>query len=209
MDKGVLSAMNGSAEVKMKLGCMNAGKTLDLDVQHFNLKKSGKKVIAMKPRLERKGDEGVTRSRLNTSTPCYYSPPYGKYESLDFILVDESQFLSIQEIDEFINYAEEMGAIIIFYGLLRDYNSKLFKATQYLIENSDSIDFMKSVCQSSGCIKSATHHVLFLDSRVTLGGSGVFVGDTEYMSVCRSCYSLLTEGVVPVEDDRIGEVENA
>ncbi len=142
--------MAGQSEVKVKLGCMNAGKTLDLNVQHFNLKKSGKRVIAMKPRLERKGEEGVVESRLKTSTPCYYSPPYSLYESLDFILVDESQFLTKEEIDEFIEYAEKMGAIIIFYGLLRDYNSKLFEGIKYLIENCDSVEFMKSVCQSSG-----------------------------------------------------------
>lgn len=195
------------AEVKMKLGCMNAGKTLDLNVQHHNMIKSGKKAIVLKPRLERKGEQGFAKSRLNTSTPCYYSPPYGKYESLDFILVDESQFLSNSEIDEFINFAEEMNAIIIFYGLLRNYNSKLFEGTKHLIENCDSVDFIKSVCQNSGCIKSATHHVLFLDGRVTLGGNGIFVGDQEYWSVCRSCYNILTEGVVPVEDDRVAEVE--
>jgi len=102
-----------------------------------------------------------------------------------------------------------MGAIIIFYGLLRDYNSKLFEGTKYLIENSDSMDFIKSVCQSSGCVHSATHHVLFLDGKVTLGGSGVFVGDTEYMSVCRGCYRVLTDGVEPVGDEEIEQNERA
>lgn len=204
--------MATQAEVKVKLGCMNAGKTLDLNVQHHNLINSGKKVIALKPRLERKGEEGVVESRLKTTTPCYYSPPYGKFERLDFILVDESQFLTKEEINEFIEYANVMEAIIIFYGLLRDYNSKMFEGTKYLIEHCDDVEFMKSVCQCPGCIKKATHHVLFLGEQATLGGNGIFVGDQEYMSVCRGCYYDLTEGAVQYEevktDQPNGIIEN-
>ena len=181
---------------KLFFGTMNASKSAQLLMQAHNFERQGKTFVIFKPTTDTR-DGGHVKSRaLDEKREAFLISDRhhntGYIENIiihhkpDFIFIDEIQFMSKQNVDEFTHLSIKHNIPIFSYGLLISYNGELFEGTKRAIENGFTLHELKMQCDT--CKNKATHHLLYLDGKVHYQGSGIHVGDTEYKSVCFECY---------------------
>lgn len=177
-------------------GTMNASKSAQLLIQAFNLERQGKSVIVFKPAMDTR-DRNVVRSRaLDEERDAVVVPSdaegamYGLVETLqdkiDFIFVDELQFMTPKQVEELAKISIDFDKHIFAYGLLLSYTGELFAGSKRAIECGFTMHELKIQCDF--CSSKATNHTLHIDGKLVTDGSGFHVGDQEYRSVCYPCY---------------------
>lgn len=173
---------------------MNSSKSAQLIMQAFNFKRQGKKYIVFKPSIDtRDGDYVVSRALdQKLQATVVGKDDYGlmtnivRMTDIDFIFVDESQFLTANQVEELAKISIEYEIPVFAYGLLMSFNGELFEGSKRAIECGFTLHELKMQCDY--CTSKATHHLLYADGKVVKEGSGIHVGDEEFKSVCYECY---------------------
>lgn len=173
---------------------MNSGKSAHIIMQVYNLMQKGYKVIVLKPSLDSR-DFGVVKSRAlktdieaNLIDQDFKIFDFVKEQNPDYVFVDEVNFLTEEQANDLADIVDELDISVYCYGLLRDFQGKLFAGSKRLIELADSIRELKSQCLH--CKNKATHHLRKLNGVYVFTGQSVEVGDMDlYESVCRKCFN--------------------
>lgn len=179
-------------------GTMNSGKTAQSVMLSHSLKKQDKRVKVYKVQPEREGAvASQLSSRAGVSCECTLIGPSYDFSSyirvnfydIDVIIVDECQFLSIEQID----YLAYCGVEVIFSGLKVNYKGEMFEASERILIYADKEVKLPSYCSSPGCKNLATHHILEIDGKVIKDGCDKMLGDIEgesvkYSTVCKKHY---------------------
>lgn len=81
-----------------------------------------------------------------------------EYDDIANIIIDESQFVSIEQADKLSYLVDDLDINIYCFGLLTDYRGKLFTGSKRLIELADEVEEIqaKSLCW---CGRKATHNM--------------------------------------------------
>jgi thymidine kinase len=111
-----------------------------------------------------------------------------QFIELKWVLVDECQFLTEQQVDQLSDVVDFLGISVICYGLRTDFQSKLFPASKRLFEIADDLEEIKSTC---ACGESKTSINARFDENgkiVTEGDQVVIGGNDMYKSLCRKCW---------------------
>lgn len=192
------------AKLYFKFGAMKSGKSMDLIKTWYNYNEKGMQVIIIKPGDDKKAGENI-QSRANGELKADYVVPrdvsiydiisnHVIYNNLDCILVDESQFLSKEQVDELAEVVDKFNIPVICYGLRADAFTHLFEGSKRLFEVADVLEELKAVCT---CGDKATHNLrldringelipVFSGPQISIDGI-----DSSYDSVCRPCYRKL------------------
>ena len=178
---------------------MGSAKTALLLTQAYNFEERGLKYLCMKPIIDNREKDNVIRSRIGIERECtwiypstnlydYLSDLYDKTLAVkDWILVDESQFLTYEQIDQLARVVDDFGTNVVCYGLRTDFQSHLFEGSKRLFELADTIEEIKSTC---ACGRKTSINVR-IDSQgniVTDGNQVEIGGDDRYIAMCRSCW---------------------
>lgn len=110
------------------------------------------------------------------------------YDGETIYLVDEAQFLSTRAVGVIVAQAYLYEAKVFSYGLLKDFQNKLFDGSQAWIEHASSLQEIKTTCSVPGCGRKATHNLRLLDGYPVYTGEQILIGDSEYLSVCAEHY---------------------
>ena len=114
--------------------------------------------VCLKPIIDTRDSKNVIKSRIGIERECLWiyldTNIYTLAEELfekdmtviDWFLVDESQFLSAEQVDQLARIVDDFGSNVICYGLRTDFQSHLFEGSRRLFEIADSIDEIKSTC---------------------------------------------------------------
>lgn len=138
-----------------KTSPMGGGKTLDLIRVVYNYKENGLVPICFKPSLDTRSSTIQSRTGLeidcelfekNESIVCKIKEKILKGEKCDVVIIDESQFMTYDQVFELKLFALTDNIPVICYGLKTDFSLKLFEGSQALIELSDDIEEFKSLC---------------------------------------------------------------
>lgn len=108
-------------------------------------------------------------------------------EPIHCVLVDESQFLTREQVHALSEVVDELDIPVLCYGLRTDFRGELFAGSQYLLAWSDKLVELKTICF---CGRKASM-VLRLDQagKPYADGEQVVIGGNErYVSVCRKHY---------------------
>ncbi|VGF30766.1 thymidine kinase [Klebsiella pneumoniae] len=140
---------------------------------------------------------GKVSSRIGLSSPArLYNPQTSLFDDIaaehqlkpiHCVLVDESQFLTREQVHELSEVVDTMDIPVLCYGLRTDFRGELFTGSQYLLAWSDKLVELKTICF---CGRKASM-VLRLDQegRPYNEGEQVVIGGNErYVSVCRKHY---------------------
>lgn len=184
---------------KLFHGTMNASKSAQLLMQVYNLERQGKTFAIFKPSLDSR-DGDVIRSRAldetrdaividSTDVGVMYSEV--ENSKVDFVFVDELQFFKKYHVDELSDISIDLGIPIFAYGLLISYTGEMFESSKRAIECGFTLHELKMQCDL--CTSKSTHHALYVNNKVITDGSGIYVGDQEYRSVCYPCYTSITD----------------
>jgi len=172
---------------------MNASKSMQLLAVAHNYQEQDKKVLIFYPATDTRGDDGAVSSRIGISKPAIKID--GKLNIIsavksimpDCVLVDESQFLTKQNILDFAKVVDELNIPVICYGLLRDFKNELFEGSYNLVCYADKLEEIKTIC--TYCNKKATMVLRFVNNEPKYEGEQVQIGGNEsYKSVCRKHY---------------------
>jgi len=186
------------AKLHFKYGAMNSGKSDTLIKTAYNYGEQGLGVLTVKPSIDTKGDQkivargGATRKVDILATPDMdiREVVKGKQDKvLACVLVDESQFLSKEQIDQLYDIAKRDNISVIAYGLRADFRQELFPGSKRLFEIADNIEKLPTMCR---CGSQAEFNCRLIDGKYVFEGEQVAIdgeGEVTYNSLCGNCYN--------------------
>lgn len=191
--------MNRKGKLYFRYGTMGSAKTALLLTQAYNFEERGMNYVCLKPVIDTREKNNVIRSRIGIERECQWiyadtdlyllaQELFEKSMSvIDWFLVDESQFLTSQQVDQLARVVDDFGSNVICYGLRTDFRTKMFEGSRRLFEVADTIDEIKSTCSCGR--KTIVNARIDANGDFVQEGAQVEIGgDDRYIAVCRKCW---------------------
>lgn len=183
------------AKLYFKYGAVGASKTANALMVRYNYIERGKRPLMLKPRMESRDGERTIRSRIGLEAECGFVEDFLERvqnlapEDVDFdaVIVDEAQFLTVEQVDALAAVVDTFDVAVICYGLRTDFQGEGFPGAMRLLLIADKLENIKTVCW---CGKAACFNAR-LDNEghiVRKGDKIVFGGTGRYISLCRKHY---------------------
>jgi len=169
---------------------MNAGKsTAMLQVAH-NYEEQGQQVRLFTAAIDDRFGVGKITSRLGLQRDVETFDANTNFLELPrvaCVLVDEAQFLSVDQVQQLHQLAQVQGVPVICYGLRTDFRGEPFPGSIYLLALADDIEELKNICS---CGKKATMNVrVDEEGRRIREGEQISIGGNErYRQACGRCF---------------------
>ncbi len=191
--------MDRKGKLYFRYGTMGSAKTALLLTQAYNFEERKMTYVCMKPVVDTREKDNVIRSRIGIERKCSWiyadtdlyvmiRDLFGQSGAvIDWILIDEAQFLSADQVDQLARVVDDYGSNVICYGLRTDFRTHLFEGSRRLFEIADSIDEIKSTC-SCGRKTIVNARIDSNGDFVTEGQQLEIGGDDRYIAVCRKCW---------------------
>ena len=183
---------------------MGCGKTMQLLQVAFNYEERGHKVCVIKPKTDTKnGTKILTRIGPERETDfCFdrqtniYEKIKKEYLDVQCVLVDESQFLTKEQVDQLMLITINLGIPVIAYGLRLNFRltDGGFEGATRLLQIAHEIEELKTICE---CGQKATCNARFLDGKFMADGPDVLIDGTseiEYRAICPACFEKYLKG---------------
>ena len=183
------------AKLYFKYGAMGSSKTAQALITKYNYEENDLKVWLIKPSADTRDGEGIIRSRIGLQAVAQIiSPDMDVYKTFqtskagncDIIIADECQFLTVPQIDQLREIANDFDIPIVCFGLRTDFQTKLFPGSMRLMEIADTIQEIKTICD---CGNKAIVNARIIDGYIVTEGDQVLLGGNDaYIAMCHKCY---------------------
>ena len=169
----------------------------------YAFEKNNIPVMLIKPSVDTRDGKTIIKSRIGLEHEAYvwdkdkpnelwsliveFMSKRRKYP--EWILVDESQFLTPEQVDKLAWVVDELQlANVMCYGLRTDFRGHLFPGSRRLFETADSVEELKLTCE---CGRKAIINARVDErNKIILDGNQIDLGgDEKYVSMCRKCYN--------------------
>lgn len=182
---------------------MSSGKTLKLLSTAYNFEENNVQIMVLKPSLDTRDGEGIIRSRAGIERKCvmidkdvnlyraikaYKNVLDAQFEKLKWVLIDECQFLTEEQIDQLSDVVDFLDINVMCFGLRTDFQSKLFPGSKRLFEIADDVEEIKSTCQCGDRKTSINARFDENGDIVTEGNQVEIGGNDKYKAICRKCW---------------------
>lgn len=173
-------------------GVMGSSKTANALMKKFNFEEQGRKVALLKPKIDNRDGLNIVKSRIGLSCEADLIEPNGtikeaikNYNSLDVIIVDEAQFLTKSQVDE-LRSLVNIGIMVMCYGLKTDYMGYLFEGSKRILEVTDTIREIQSMCK---CGRKAIINARYQNNKILYEGNQIDIGgNNKYKALCYQCW---------------------
>ena len=202
-----------------RFGTMNSGKSLQLLATAHNFHERGIPFILLKSSIDTRDGNDVVHSRALGDRECLSVSPGDNIfdlvkslenmttltntNSLKWILVDEAQFLTPEQVDQLAAIVDNFTINVICYGLRTDFKTHLFPGSKRLFEVADCLEEIKSSCSCNS--KTIFNARIDSNGDIVTDGEQIEVGgEDRYIALCRKCYYTRIGHpayVEPEEDD--------
>lgn len=200
---------------------MNAGKTTILLQSAHNYRERGLTPMLFTPKLDDRFGEGWIKSRIGLQAKAtIFTTQDDLFEltrmqlddrNIHCVLVDESQFLSRDQVYQLTEVVDRLDIPVLCFGLRTDFQGELFEGSKYLLAWADELSEIKTICHTG---RKANMVVRVDDDGYALKeGAQVEIGGNErYVSVSRAEFKNVFVGgrrikfIEPVESEA-GESE--
>ena len=191
------------SKLYFRYGAMNSGKSTALLQAAFNYEERSQHVLLAKPAIDSKGDRLIV-SRLGVSRDVdflvepqdnlrtLFSTKAKEFESetgnrIACLLLDESQFLTSEQVDQALEIAVLDDVPVLAYGIRTDFKTLSFPGSRRLMEIAHSLEELKTICR---CGRKAMFNARLVNGEFTFDGDQVAIdGDkVSYESLCARCY---------------------
>jgi thymidine kinase len=190
------------SKLYFRFGAMNSGKSTALLQAAYNYEERGQHVLLAKPAIDSKGDRsivsrlGVTRTvdflvepnmSLRAEFQKYASQSQAQGKDIACLLIDESQFLTSDQVDQALEVAVLDGIPVLAYGIRTDFQTVSFPGSRRLLEIAHSLEELKTICR---CGRKAMFNGRLVNGSFVFDGEQVAIdGDkVTYESLCPTCY---------------------
>ena len=182
------------AKLYFKYGAMGSSKSAQALITKFNYEELGMSVWLIKPSIDTRDGADIIRSRIGLEASAEVITPeqdiaaaYSARGKTDVIIADEAQFFTPEQIDQLRTIVDEEDIPVLCFGLRTDFLTHFFPGAQRLMELSDSLTEIKTVC---ACGRKATVNAR-IDERgriVTHGDQLLLGGNDSYIAMCHKCW---------------------
>ncbi len=193
------------AKLFFRYSTMNAGKSIDLIKTNFNYLENKRKTLCFTSAKDNRYGEGKITSRIGLSVDaisvsddtnifeivkgiCRWS---GLGPDISCIFVDESQFLTKEQVFQLSDIVDYWDIPVICYGLRTDFIMEMFEGSKYLMSLADSIEEIKTICFECKTKKAIINARVSNNKIVTEGDQVMIGGNDTYKPLCRKCYKKL------------------
>ena len=182
------------AKLYFKYGAMGSSKSAQALITKFNYEELGMTVWLIKPSVDTRDGADIIRSRIGLEAHATIITPemsildeYSRAGKHDVIIADEAQFFTPEQIDQLRTLVDEEDLPVLCFGLRTDFLTHFFPGAQRLMELSDSLTEIKTVC---ACGRKATVNARIDENgRVITEGDQVFLGGNDsYIAMCHKCW---------------------
>ena len=182
------------AKLYFKYGAMGSSKSAQALITKFNYEELGMTVWLIKPSVDTRDGADVIKSRIGLEAHAQIITPdmditelYRKGPKYDVIISDEAQFFTPEQIDQLRTLVDEEDVPVLCFGLRTDFLTHFFPGAQRLMELSDSLTEIKTVC---ACGRKATVNARIDENgKIITQGSQVFLGGNDsYIAMCHKCW---------------------
>ena len=173
---------------------MNAGKSTSLLQSAYNYQERGMTPLLLTAEIDNRYSVGKVTSRIGLEAGAHLFnqdnnlfemvSEQNENETIDCVLIDESHFLSKEQVKQLGQVVDTLDIPVLCYGIRTDFRGELFPGSQYLLAWADNLNELKTVCH---CGRKATMVVrLDSDGKVVSDGDQVVIGgNDQYQSMCR------------------------
>ncbi len=188
------------AQLYYYYSAMNAGKSTSLLQSSYNYRERGMNTLVMTASIDDRAGVGKVASRIGIeSDALVFASDDNLAEIIEAahnkqaqhcILIDESQFLSKEQVRQLTHVVDNLGIPVLCYGIKTDFQGELFSGSHYLLAWADKLVELKTICH---CGRKA-NMILRLDGSGTpiREGAQVEIGGNEsYESVCRKHFRTI------------------
>ena len=183
------------AKLYFKYGAMGSSKTAQALITKYNYEENDMKVWLLKPSADTRDGAGTIRSRIGLEAECEIATPdvdiYQRFRegylgNCHAVIVDECQFLTVEQIDQLRAIVNDFSVPVMCFGLRTDFVTKLFPGSMRLMELADCIEEIKTMCD---CGAKATVNARISDGYIVTEGAQVVLGGNDcYIAMCHRCY---------------------
>ena len=183
------------AKLYFKYGAMGSSKTAQALITKYNYEENDLKVWLIKPSADTRDGEGIIRSRIGLQAVAQIITPDmdvydvfsgSKAGNCNIVIADECQFLTVAQIDQLREIANDFDIPVMCFGLRTDFQTKLFPGSMRLMEVADTIQEIKTICD---CGNKATVNARIIDGYIVTEGDQVLLGGNDaYIAMCHRCY---------------------
>ncbi|MBE7635353.1 thymidine kinase [Sneathiella sp. P13V-1] len=173
---------------------MNAGKSTTLLQSSFNYEERGMKTLLLTAAFDDRYGVGKIASRIGLEADAFlFSEDTDvlklisnekENRRVDCVLVDESQFLSRDQVFQLSEVADKLKIPVLCYGLRTDFQGNLFEGSQHLLAWADELKELKTICH---CGRKATMVIRVDESGepIRQGAQKEIGGNDRYVALCR------------------------
>ena len=183
------------AKLYFKYGAMGSSKTAQALITKYNYEENDMKVWLLKPSADTRDGVNILRSRIGLEAQVEIATPdvnvYDRFATgfagnCHAIIVDECQFLTVEQIDQLRQIVDDYNVPVMCFGLRTDFRTKLFPGSMRLMELADCIEEIKTMCD---CGAKATVNARINDGYIVTEGAQVVLGGNDcYIAMCHRCY---------------------
>ena len=183
------------AKLYFKYGAMGSSMTAQALITKYNYEENDMKVWLLKPSADTRDGVNILRSRVGLEAEVEIATAdvniYERYKAAfagccDAVIVDECQFLTMEQIDQLRAIVDDFKVPVMCFGLRTDFRTKLFPGSLRLMELADNIEEIKTMCD---CGSKATVNARINDGYIVTEGAQVVLGGNDcYIAMCHRCY---------------------
>ncbi len=171
-----------SGSVRFFYGPMDCGKsTLALQI-HDNQVRQGRRGVLL-TRFDRSGPArissriGLSSAALEVTADLDLTRVVRDAGSVDYVVVDEAQFLTPDQVDQLAVVADERSVDVFAFGIATDFRSRLFPGSARFFEVADQVAPVQ-VEVLCWCGRPGRFNARVIDGRVTREGPTIAIADT-------------------------------
>ncbi|MDB4099518.1 thymidine kinase [Candidatus Thioglobus sp.] len=186
------------AKLYFYYSAMNAGKSTSLLQSAYNYKERGMRPYIMSAAIDNRYSVGKVTSRIGLEAEAYLFhkeddlfkilSEENKKQGINCVLIDESQFLSRDQVKQLAIAVDNLDIPVLCYGIRTDFRGELFPGSQHLLAWADNLIELKTICH---CGSKATM-VVRTDEKGNIINDGdqvVIGGNDRYQSMCRKHFA--------------------
>lgn len=186
------------AQLYFYYSAMNAGKSTSLLQSAYNYEEMGMQPLLLTAALDDRFGVGNITSRIglteeadlfsNDTDLLDHIADKHQQQKIDCVLVDESQFLTREQVLQLTKVVDQLTIPVLCYGIRSDFQGELFTGSQHLLAWADKLIEIKTVCW---CGRKATMVVRKnAQGEVVTHGEQVHIGGNDtYQSLCRKHFA--------------------
>ena len=189
------------AKLYFSYSAMNAGKSTILLQASHNYRERGMNTLLFTAAFDDRAGKGRIGSRIGLGAEALtfaantdieqLTRRAHEQQTLDCLLVDEAQFLSVEQVWQLSVVVDQLNIPVMCYGLRTDFRGQLFPGSAVLLAVADTLREIRTICH---CGRKATMVTRLTETgeTVTDGAQIEIGGDDKYVSLCRVHWKEMT-----------------